>query len=148
MHVDHGLWEVQIASFLHHLLAAFGACRTIFPTEFSHHCKVQTSKRFYKQLPGPSKQSYTWVIAIQNSSVTSNSPRVQPPSKARFNQIRCCNPEWYAKVVYQPLLFEWWIENPRECFWVNYNDLTRPNSPQMVVYVGNSPQPPYFRLVK
>ena len=25
------------------------------------------------------------------------------------------------------------------CFWVNYNDLTRPNSPQMLVSVGNIP---------
>ena len=31
--------------------------------------------------------------------------------------------------------------------WVNYNDRTRPR-PKMVVYVGNGPQPPYFRLVK
>ena len=31
---------------------------------------------------------------------------------------------------------------------MNYNDLTRPNSPHMVLYVGNSPpQQPYFRLV-
>ena len=29
--------------------------------------------------------------------------------------------------------------------WVNYNDLTRPNSPQMVVYVGNSPQTTWFQ---
>ena len=32
---------------------------------------------------------------------------------------------------------------------VNYNDLTRPNSPQMVVYVGNNPpSTASFRLVK
>ena len=29
----------------------------------------------------------------------------------------------------------------RKSPWVNYNDLTRPNSPQMVVCVGNSPPP-------
>ena len=33
--------------------------------------------------------------------------------------------------------------------WVNYNHLTRPNPPQMVLYVvGIAPQPPHFRLVK
>ena len=32
---------------------------------------------------------------------------------------------------------------------MNYSDLTRPNSPQMVVYVGNSPRTTLsFRLVK
>ena len=31
--------------------------------------------------------------------------------------------------------------------WVNYSDLTRPNSTQMVIYVGNIP-PTYFRFLE
>ena len=40
-----------------------------------------------------------------------------------------------------------WLHDPM--IWVKYSDLTRPNSPQMVAYVGNSPQTTArFRLVK
>ena len=32
------------------------------------------------------------------------------------------------------------------CFWVNWKDLTRPNSPQIVVYVGSSPPTTLLRV--
>ena len=52
--------------------------------------------------------------------------------------------DWQGRLAERPgVMWRWltWI-------WVNYNDLTRPNSPQMVVYVGNSPPTILFQVAE
>ena len=67
-------------------------------------------------------------------------------------------PPWYLLLLlWGPLCFPLtraekvlfcWGPSSSQVFWVNYNDLTRLNSPQMAVYVGNVPPTTVFQLVK
>ena len=74
-------------------------------------------------------------------SQSCSKPRISGTTQASTASLTLCPPPGTSARNWSPGGL-----SAKEEIWVSYNDLTRPNSPQMVVYLGNGPPTTLFQV--